>query len=234
MQNKRKQALLSLSEKLAVTWKCLDLLDLALTHTSFANEQKSPQPLAHNQRLEFLGDAVLSVVVSTHIYKKYEAMDEGELSKLRAFLVCEGTLAKLAKENHLGEYLLLGRGEQHLSGEENPSILADAFEAVVGACYLDQGLQAATALLHRLLISKIPRLTKAGFDLDYKTRYQEELQKKGAVEIIYQELEITGPAHARNFVMSVLVGGVEKGRGQGHTKKEAEQQAARRALEALK
>ena len=214
--------------------KDLHLLDMALTHTSYAYEsKKNPRP-QHNQRLEFLGDSVLSLVVSTHIYKTCPQMDEGELSKLRAFLVCEETLAQLATENHLGDHLLLGKGEINLDGEENPSILADAFESVLGAYYLDQGFARVTGLLNRLLISRIPELTADGIDRDYKTRLQEVVQKDGPAEILYDQVSAEGPSHNRTFVMRVLVNGNELGKGRGRTKKEAEQRAAREALKALR
>jgi ribonuclease-3 len=233
MNKKRKEALLNFCKALPMDFTSLELLDTALTHTSYAYEARPNRRLANNQRLEFLGDSVLSLVVSTYIYNKYKTKDEGVLSKLRAFLVCEGTLANLAKGIHLGDYLLLGRGELNVSGEGNPSILADAFEAVIGAYYLDQGFEAVNALLDKLLLSKIKELTKNGFDLDYKTRFQEEVQKNGPAEIAYEQLASQGPAHARTFVMSLTVNGKEFGRGQGHSKKEAEQQAAHKALEEL-
>lgn len=176
---------------------------------------------------------MLSLVVSTHIYKTCPQMDEGELSKLRAFLVCEETLAQLATENHLGDHLLLGKGEINLDGEENPSILADAFESVLGAYYLDQGFARVTGLLNRLLISRIPELTADGIDRDYKTRLQEVVQKDGPAEILYDQVSAEGPSHNRTFVMRVLVNGNELGKGRGRTKKEAEQRAAREALKAL-
>jgi len=233
MNKKRKEALLKLCKALPMDFTSLELLDTALTHTSYAYEAKPNHHLVHNQRLEFLGDSVLSLVVSTYIYKKYKSKDEGELSKLRAFLVCEGTLAYLAKGISLGDYLLLGKGELNVDGEENPSILADAFEAVIGACYLDKGFAAVNELLSGLLLNKITELTKYGFDLDYKTRFQEEVQKHGPAEIAYVELESKGPAHARTFVMSLTVDGKECGRGEGHSKKEAEQHAAHEALEQI-
>ena len=234
MEEQRQKELEGLCRQLGMVMKDLHLLDMALTHTSFAYEsKKNPRP-QHNQRLEFLGDSVLSLVVSTHIYKTCPQMDEGELSKLRAFLVCEETLAQLATENHLGDHLLLGKGEINLDGEENPSILADAFESVLGAYYLDQGFAKVTELLGRLLISRIPELTADGIDRDYKTRLQEVVQKDGPVEIDYEQVSAEGPSHNRTFVMRVLVNQEERGRGRGRTKKEAEQRAAREALKACK
>ena len=234
MEDQSQKELEGLCRQLGMVMKDLHLLDMALTHTSYAYEsKKNPRP-QHNQRLEFLGDSVLSLVVSTHIYKTCPQMDEGELSKLRAFLVCEETLAQLATENHLGDHLLLGKGEINLDGEENPSILADAFESVLGAYYLDQGFAKVTELLGRLLISRIPELTADGIDRDYKTRLQEVVQKDGPVEIDYEQVSAEGPSHNRTFVMRVLVNQEERGRGRGRTKKEAEQRAAREALKACK
>jgi ribonuclease-3 len=234
MEEQRQKELEGLCRQLGMVMKDLHLLDMALTHTSYAYEsKKNPRP-QHNQRLEFLGDSVLSLVVSTHIYKTCPQMDEGELSKLRAFLVCEETLAQLATENHLGDHLLLGKGEINLDGEENPSILADAFESVLGAYYLDQGFAKVTELLGRLLINRIPELTADGIDRDYKTRLQEVVQKEGPVEIDYEQVSAEGPSHNRTFVMRVLVNQEERGRGRGRTKKEAEQRAAREALKACK
>ncbi|WP_288310625.1 ribonuclease III [uncultured Acidaminococcus sp.] len=234
MEEQRQKELEGLCRQLGMVMKDLHLLDMALTHTSYAYEsKKNPRP-HHNQRLEFLGDSVLSLVVSTHIYKTCPQMDEGELSKLRAFLVCEETLAQLATENHLGDHLLLGKGEINLDGEENPSILADAFESVLGAYYLDQGFAKVTELLGRLLINRIPELTADGIDRDYKTRLQEVVQKDGPVEIDYEQVSAEGPSHNRTFVMRVLVNQEERGRGRGRTKKEAEQRAAREALKACK
>ena len=234
MEEQRQKELEGLCRQLGMVMKDLHLLDMALTHTSYAYEsKKNPRP-QHNQRLEFLGDSVLSLVVSTHIYKTCPQMDEGELSKLRAFLVCEETLAQLATENHLGDHLLLGKGEINLDGEENPSILADAFESVLGAYYLEQGFAKVTELLGRLLINRIPELTADGIDRDYKTRLQEVVQKDGPVEIDYEQVSAEGPSHNRTFVMRVLVNQEERGRGRGRTKKEAEQRAAREALKACK
>lgn len=233
MNKKRKEALLKLCKDLPMNFSSLGLLNTALTHTTYAYEANTKHPLVDNQRLEFLGDSVADLVVSTYIYEKYKAKDEGELTKLRAFLVCEGSFAKIAKEIHLGEYLLLGKGELNEDGVDNPSILADAFEAVIGAYYLDQGYEAVYKLLDKLLLSKIKVLTKQGFDLDFKTRFQVEIQKNGPAGIVYKELDSKGPAHARTFVMSLQVDGKEYGRGQGRTKKIAEQHAAHEALDKI-
>lgn len=231
MDKQRSKDLEQLCDKLCITMRNLQLLDTALTHTSYAYEAKQlPRP-EHNERLEFLGDSVVSVVVSTYIYAKYPDKDEGYLSKLRAFLVCEATLARLAKQVGLGEYLRLGNGELRVSGRERPSILADAFEAVVGAYYLDQGLEQVRVYLDRLLLCHVDELAQEGIYLDYKTRLQEEVQSRGAVNIVYEQLAMDGPAHDRTFTMRVVVDGLEWGRGSGHSKKEAEQHAAQVALQ---
>ncbi len=230
MDKKRKEELTNLCKSLNIEMHDLELMNKALTHTSYAYESKKRPRPEHNERLEFLGDSVLSLVVSTYIYDKYTKKDEGYLSKLRAFLVCETTLAVFAKKMRLGDYLLLGNGELNVSGRERPSILADAFESVVGAYYLDQGLEKVGTFLHEIILKNIGALANEGIDMDYKTRLQEEVQKNGVVDIEYEQLEATGPAHERVFTMRVLINKKEQGRGSGRTKKEAEQQAAKLAL----
>lgn len=230
MDKFREKALTQFCAGLHIVMDDLSLMDTALTHSSYAYEVTKGTRPEFNQRLEFLGDSVLSLVVSTYLYQHYPAMDEGQLSKFRAFLVCEETLAELAQEMHLGSLLLLGKGEHHLDGEKNPSILADAFESVIGAYYLDQGYGKAAALLAELLLAKIPILTEDGIDRDYKTRFQEAAQKDGPVDIEYRLAEAQGPSHDRTFVMKVFVNNVEFGTGSGRTKKAAEQSAARVAL----
>jgi ribonuclease-3 len=230
MDKKRKEDLTNLCKSLDIKMHDLELMNTALTHTSYAYESKKRPHPEHNERLEFLGDSVLSLVVSTYIYDKYTKKDEGYLSKLRAFLVCETTLAVFAKKMKLGDYLLLGNGELNVSGRERPSILADAFESVVGAYYLDHGLEEVKKFLYDIILKHIDALAKEGIDMDYKTRLQEEVQKNGVVDIEYDQLEAIGPAHERIFTMRVMVNRKERGRGSGRTKKEAEQQAAKVAL----
>ena len=234
MNKKRIAALEELCRSLHIEIKNLELLDMALTHTSYAYEAKiKPRPM-HNQRLEFLGDSVLSLVVSTYIYEQYRDKDEGYLSKLRAFLVCEGTIGALAKEMQLDDYLLVGKGELQADGQKRISTLADAFEAVMGAYYLDQGLSKVEDLLFKIMLVKIATLVQHGIDVDYKTHLQEEIQKNGVANIEYEELKVDGPAHDRVFTMRVIVNGDELGCGSGHTKKEAEQHAAKEALRQIK
>ncbi|MCH3951445.1 MAG: ribonuclease III [Acidaminococcus sp.] len=230
MKKAREEALTEFLNSLHITMQDLSLMDTALTHSSYAYEVKAEKRPEFNQRLEFLGDSVLSLVVSTYLYKQHPEMDEGRLSKFRAFLVCEETLAELAADMHLGQYLLLGKGEQHLDGEKNPSILADAFESVIGAYYLDEGYEKASQLLYELLIRRIPELTDGGISRDYKTKFQELVQKDGPVDIEYKLSAMEGPPHNRTFIMKVLVNGKECGTGKGRTKKAAEQYAARVAF----
>ena len=234
MDKQRLSELQQLCHNLGIQMDQLSLLDTALTHPSYAHEAKTHPKPRHNQRLEFLGDSVLSLVVSTYLFKNYRDLDEGELSKFRAFLVCEETLAQLAGEMQLGKHLLLGRGEQHMAGEDNPSILADAFESVLGAYYLDKGFAAAGAFLDRILIARIPELTADGIDRDYKSRLQEKVQEAGPVDIHYEQVSADGPTNHRTFVMAVKVNEVVQGCGKGRTKKEAEQRAAREALKKYK
>ena len=233
MNKRRREALEKLCASLQLDMKDIELLNVALTHTSYAYEAKVKPMPEYNQRLEFLGDSVLSVAVSTYIYDKYTTKDEGYLSKLRAFLVCEGTLAYLAQGIKLGDYLLLGKGEKNLNGEHNPSILADAFEAVIGAYYLSAGLKKVETFLYNVMLKNIDELAKNGLELDYKTRLQETVQQQGSAEITYEELSAQGPAHAKIFTMRVLINGKECGAGSGHSKKEAEQQAAKATLETI-
>ncbi|MDT8901245.1 ribonuclease III [Anaeroselena agilis] len=208
------------------------LLRQALVHTSFANERKTGH-LAHNQRLEFLGDAVLDLVISEYLYRRFGSLPEGELTKARAALVCEPTLARRAKALGIGRHLLLGRGEAASGGRERDSILADAFEAIVGAVYLDRGFAAASECVLRLLAGELEAISGGDFGRDYKTILQEIAQKNGDVRISYEVIGESGPDHNKTFSVAVSVNNVLLGTGNGRSKKEAEQSAARRAVEQL-
>lgn len=207
----------------------LDLLVEALTHTSYANEAQGRFP--SNQRLEFLGDSVLSLSVSAHLFQQFPDMPEGDLTRLRAVLVSEPTLARVARAIGLGARLRLGRGEEASDGGERDSVLADAFEAVVGALYLDQGPDvAAQWVLDRLG----PELLALDRDpVDHKTRLQETLQATTGQAARYQLLAEDGPDHRKVFTVAAFSGERELGRGSGRSKKEAEQEAARQALGTL-
>lgn len=205
------------------------LLVEALTHTSYANEAQGR--VSSNQRLEFLGDSVLSLSVSAELFRKFPDMPEGDLTRLRAALVSEPTLAKVARTIGLGARLRLGRGEEASGGRDRDSALADALEAVVGALYLDQGLDVAGAwVLGRL----DPEMATLDLDLvDHKTRLQEILQATTGQAARYQLLAEDGPDHRKVFTVAALGGERELGRGTGRSKKEAEQEAARQALVTL-
>ena len=201
------------------------LLRQALTHSSYANE-KHMKKLSDNERLEFLGDAVLELVSSDFLYKNYQKLPEGELTKLRASIVCEPTLALCAKELHLGEYLLLGKGEDQTGGRERKSILSDALEAVIGAIYLDGGFANAKEFVLKYIMTDIEH--KQLF-YDSKTILQEVVQGEHE-SLQYVVTEESGPDHNKSFTVEAHIDNVCLGVGSGHTKKAAEQEAAYRAL----
>ncbi|MGP4072622.1 ribonuclease III [Piscibacillus sp. B03] len=207
-----------------------DLLKQAFMHTSYVNEHREQQ-LEDNERLEFLGDAVLELAVSQYLYREYKQMSEGELTKFRANIVCEPSLERFAKDLNLNEYLLLGKGEEKSGGRERPSLLADAYEALIGAIYLDQGFDQVISFLTEFMYSKIE---PGAFShaMDYKTQLQELVQQDGK-QVHYKIVDEIGPAHNRKFVANVFVGEQMKGQGTGRTKKEAEQEAAEKALNEL-
>lgn len=233
MQDTRKEQLLEFCKSLGIKMHRLELLDTALTHTSYAHEaKKNPRP-EHNERVEFLGDSVLSIIVSTYMYCNFPNLNEGELTKLRAHIVCEVSLAEYARKINLGKYLLLGKGEDLTGGRERASILADAFESVLGAYYIDQGMDAARVFLLGLMKTELNFICTHGICSDFKTRLQEVAQQKGDVDIVYELTGSKGPEHNKHFATIVSINGKQKGAGEGKTKKEAEQQAAKNALEKM-
>ncbi|MCD7777087.1 MAG: ribonuclease III [Clostridiales bacterium] len=211
------------------TFKNPEYLEIALTHSSYAHEMGMPN-YKNNERQEFLGDAVLEVVVSNYIFNKYKYMQEGEMTKLRAGAVCEETLAAVAKEINLGAYLKLGRGEEHTGGRNRSSILADAMEAVFGAVYLDGGLEEASKFILNILTVHIDALINDFKTRDCKTYLQELIQKKSKEPLVYTIISETGLAHNKEFVSTVSHHGVVLGKGKGKSKKEAEQNAAADAI----
>ena len=233
MQDTRKQQLEGFCATQNIHMHDLELLEMALTHTSYAHEAKQTPKPRHNERIEFLGDSVLSVIVSTYMYKNFPDLAEGQLTKLRAHLVCEGSLYTFAKKIGLGDLLLVGRGEELSGGRERPSILADAFESVLGAIYLDQGFTVAQRYLLNMMQEEIDYVCRHGIYTDYKTRLQEFLQREGDVDISYQLLGSTGPEHNKTFTSEVSFEGRVIGVGQGRTKKDSEQHAAPQALAQL-
>lgn len=206
------------------------LLTLALTHSSFANENKLGRH-ENNERLEFLGDAVLDMVVSEYMYRLFPEMPEGELTKLRAGVVCEGSLAKLARTLSLGEFMFLGKGEESTGGRDRDSILADAFEAVIGAICLDGGMEAVKPYIMGFMEQEIALTQKSFRTMDCKTHLQEVIQKVSKVPISYEIVGEDGPDHDKIFYAQVRHGDAVLGNGSGKSKKEAEQAAANDALE---
>lgn len=208
----------------------VNLLVEALTHSSYANEHKHTR-VKDNERLEFLGDAILDLVVSEYLFKKYMELPEGDLSKLRASIVCEASLARVSKTIGLGEFLLLGKGEEMTGGRERTSLLADAFEAVIGAIYLDGNFNSAKEFINKILISFIETLSESKMVIDYKTHLQELIQKESNTPLYYVVISEEGPDHDKHFSVEVQHEGIVLGKGNGRSKKEAEQNAAYIALQ---
>ena len=212
-------------ELIGYTFKNEQLLKQALTHSSYANE-KHLKKLSDNERLEFLGDAVLEVISSEFLYANYPNLTEGQLTKLRASIVCEPTLATCTESVSLGEYLFLGKGEDRTGGRTRKSVLSDAMEAVIGAIYLDGGFASAKEFVHKFIMTDIEH--KHLF-YDSKTILQEVVQGEHE-QLTYVLLDETGPDHDKTFEVGVLIGKKEISTGKGHTKKAAEQDAAYQAL----
>lgn len=208
------------------------LLREALVHRSYINENPS-FPSCDNQRLEFLGDALLDFVAGDYFYRHYPKMREGELTSLRAALVKEETLARFAQALDLGHYLYLGRGEEESGGRERPSLLADAFEALVGALYLDGGVKAAKRFILRFLEPETERIVAQGEVRDYKSLFQEEAQRRFQATPLYRTVDERGPDHNKVFIVEVLIEDKVYGRGEGRSKQASEQEAARQALEKI-
>ena len=220
-----------LQDKIGYHFNDVSLLKEALTHSSFANEHRS-QHIKYNERLEFLGDAVLSIVVSDYIFKNCPELPEGELTKLRASLVCEKSLYEFAKRIDLGNYLLLSKGERNNGGADRPSILSDAFEALIAAIYIDGGMKSASKHILNFVVPEIKNTKKKRIN-DYKTTLQEIIQKNPGEQLEYVLVDESGPDHNKHFVVEVHLNSNVIGKGGGRSKKEAEQQAAREALELM-
>ncbi len=227
-----KKEMTVLLERLKVKKKDKKYYIMALTHSSYANERNLGE-YAHNERLEFLGDAVLGLIISEILYARFSELPEGKLTKLRAQLVREETLALLAGELELGSYLRLGKGEAASGGRQRPSLLADALEALLAAIYLDLGLNAAQGAVAELYSDLLARLGKGALSDDYKTLMQEYAQGELSVTPEYRIVSEEGPDHLKTFVANFILNGRVYGEGSGRTKKEAEQEAARSAYEQL-
>lgn len=232
MQHEHKDStdLNELQKKLEYRFEKQELLIEALTHSSYANENKNNSAVS-NERLEFLGDSVLGMTVAEMIYLMNPNMSEGRMTRLRAELVCEKSLADLSMALGLGNYLLFGKGEEKGGGRNRPSILADAFEAVIAAIYLDSGYKSVSELISRLLISKAALWNQES--TDYKTALQEIVQEKAGQILSYHIIDERGPDHLKHFTAEVRRNGLFLGAGTGKSKKEAEQNAAKSALEDL-
>ena len=207
-------------------------LKVALTHSSYAHENKSKK-IAFNERLEFLGDSVLSIIVSKYIFENYPHLPEGKLTKIRSAVVCEKSLYECALNIDLGKYLILGRGEERTGGRTRPSILSDAYEALIAAIFLDSSLEVVREWVLSQLYDAIEKAAKGKISKDYKTDFQEAAQSKGDVDIFYKVVSTTGPDHNKTFVVNVYLNDVLMGEGEGSSKKKAEQNAAKNALSKL-
>jgi len=217
-----------LQHRIAHTFKDPELLERALTHKSYANENRVPY---HNERLEFLGDSVLSLVISEYLMKTCPDSTEGDLSRYRAAVVSEPALALIAREMGIGNHLLLGKGEEQTGGRNKDSLLADCLEALIASVYLDSGKDTAESLILRFFEGIINKTCTTGGTLDYKTELQELCQDQLKQLPEYRVVSASGPDHLKQFEMEVWIKGTLSGRGTGKSKKEAEQKAAKAALE---
>ncbi len=217
---------MDLEEKIKYKFKNKKFLDIAITHSSFAHENDL---LYYNERIEYLGDAVLELIASEFIYKNYPDLSEGEMTKARAYSVCEESLAKLANNYGFSDFLKVGKCEAKNDGKYRPSILADAVEAIIGAIFLDGGLEEAKKFIVKHISTQVEICLKNG-NKDYKTQLQEKLQVNGDVKIEYKICGSKGPEHNKVFVAEVYCNNEFMGRGEGKNKKEAEMEAAKEAL----
>ncbi|MDQ0161705.1 ribonuclease III [Aeribacillus alveayuensis] len=229
---KKVQEFREFQQKIGITFTNEKLLHQAFTHSSYVNEHRR-KPYEDNERLEFLGDAVLELTISQFLYETYPTMSEGDLTKLRAAIVCEPSLVTFANELSFGKLILLGKGEELTGGRERPALLADVFEAFIGALYLDKGLHTVVQFLEKIVF---PKIKEGAFShvMDFKSKLQELIQRDGKGSLVYQILEEKGPAHNREFVATVSLNDELLGTGIGRSKKEAEQHAAEQALQKLK
>lgn len=218
-----------LEAKLGYSFKNTELLLTALSHSSYVNERREQGEVC-NERLEFLGDSVLGMITAKYLYLRFPDMPEGLMTKTRAELVCEPSLYEVAKKLGLGKYLRLGKGEENGGGRDRPSIMADAVEAIIAAIYLDGGYEEAERFINEYILTSVGDGVKSR---DYKTTLQEIVQRKSDQVLKYEMIDATGPDHAKVFSFRVLLNGESIGEGTGRTKKLAEQNAAKKALEAL-
>jgi len=221
-----------LQNVIGYSFKNKNNLILALTHSSYANENRR-ENLESNERLEFLGDAVLNIVVSEKIFREYSTLTEGEMTRARASIVCEPSLESCSNKIGLGEYLLLGKGEELSGGRRRVSILSDAFEALIGAIYIDGGMDYARDFIYRFMSEIIVNSINGLLFRDYKTQLQEYVQKNANQKVVYEVVEERGPDHNKTFISQVKIKDQVMGVGEGRSKKESEQKAAMAALEKM-
>ena len=231
MNTKRKTSLKNFIDKNNIFFKDYDLLDTAFTHPTFVFENKDKN-LENNQRLEFLGDAILGMVVAKHLYEVFKQEPEGTLTKMRAAIVCESTLAKIARKLQIGQYLLLGKGEELTGGRDRTSSLADAFESLIGALYLDQGIEVVKGFLEDNLLNELDKYRYGNYG-DYKTMVQEFVQKSNGENVSYDIISESGPDHNKQFQAGIYLKNKLLAVGAGNNKKEAEQAAAKLAYDLL-
>ncbi|HHW07993.1 MAG TPA: ribonuclease III [Clostridia bacterium] len=228
----RLKHLQELAEKLSVRMNAWELLNEALTHRTYTAEHPG-QRLRDNQRLEFLGDAVLGMIVADYLFSRFPDKAEGDLTRMRAAVVCEAALARLAFKLDLGKYLLLGKGEDLSGGRYRASTLSDAVEAIIGAVFLDQGLEKTKEMVLAFLKDEIEEVAQRG-SRDFKTALQELVHRLYEDVVTYDVIQETGPDHNKRYEMGVIIKGILVATGKGRSKKEAEQQAAEKALNKLK
>ena len=219
-----------IEKEIGYTFRQKELLKKALTHTSYAYEKK----IESNEKLEFLGDSILEFISSKYLYQNYPNLKEGEMTKVRATVVCEKSLHKIAQKHNFSDFLYLGKSEQVTGGKNRPAILADSVEAIIAAMYLDGGLDKAEKFIIKNLKDEIEIATKHVGDKDYKTVLQEKLQEHGDVKIEYEITKEIGPDHNKSFEAQVSLNGKVLAKGKGKSKKEAHMEAAKKALENMK
>ena len=217
-------------EYIGVSFNEPRVLKTALTHSSYANQHKDEE---YNERFEFLGDSILQLCITEYLFLNYKNKSEGELTKIRSLIVCENSLYEIGKKLNLGYFIRMSKGEELTGGRERVSIIADSVEALLAAIYLDKGLELVKDYILGHFREIIDKAINNDIILDYKTKLQEEMQKSGEVSIVYELLKYEGPPHRRKFYTSVIVDDKELGTGEGYSKKESEQNAAREALKSL-
>lgn len=224
--------LIELQKKIGYMFIDIELLKIALTHTSYANEHKKKM-IKHNERLEFLGDSVLSLIITTYLFKNLSNIPEGELSRIRSTIVCENSLKLSGDEFNLSQYIYMGKGEEQTGGRGRSSIVSDAMEALIASIYLDSGYENAEIFVLRQMEDIIQKAIQGKLFKDYKTQYQEVIQKKSNAKIEYVVVSEEGPDHQKIFTVSLLLNDTVVSTGKGRSKKVAEQKAAEIALEKM-